>query len=321
MLAQEIILKRHPANPIITPADFPGAKAVFNPGQVLFNGKTLLLVSVIHNTTYTFAGRTHKHTTHIAESADGVHFTIDTKTPFIYATEQPPFNNIGEQPIDLRVTKIGDIYYIVHPGCGPWGTFGILGKTTDFRTHENVEIISLPDNRLPCLFPEKIGGLYARLDRPYRVKANDFHDYGNIWISYSPDLVFWGKHRPLLKAGYSHWNRTKIGPVPPIKTPAGWLTIVHGVVPSSAGHRYSLGAILLDLANPEIIRGKTNCSILEPYEPYELAGIVPNVVFACGAIADSAKDEIRVYYGCADTSIGLATGCLSELIDACLAGR
>lgn len=49
-------------------------------------------------------------------------------------------------------------------------------------------------------------------------------------------------------------------------------------------------------------------------------GIVPNVVFICGAIADEIKDEIRVYYGCADTCIGLATGKLSELVDACISG-
>ena len=112
-----------------------------------------------------------------------------------------------------------------------------------------------------------------------------------------------------------------MGPIPPIRTKEGWLVLVHGVDQSSSGHRYSIGAIMLDLENPEIILGKTLSCILEPLEPYEFNGLVPNVVFICGALADEAKDEIRVYYGCADTYIGLATGKLSELIDACLHSR
>lgn len=317
MLADEIILHRYPGNPIITPSSFPGAKAVFNPGQTMFEGKTILLLSVVHNRRYEYMGRTFDVTTHVAESDDGIHFDINTQVPFIYNTDEEPYKTAGEQAIDLRITQFEDSYYIVHPGCGKWGTFGILGKTSDFKTHEYIEIISLPDNRLPCLFPGKINGLYARLDRPYRVIPNDFHEAGNLWISYSPDLIFWGKHRPLLKPGFSHWNETKIGPIPPIKTKQGWLVLIHGVSVSCSGHRYGIGAILLDLENPEVIIGKTHCSILEPYEPYELTGIVPNVVFICGAIADEMKDEIRVYYGCADTCIGLATGKLSELVDAC----
>lgn len=260
-------------------------------------------------------------TTHVAVSDDGIHFDINTEEPFIYKNENEPYKTAGDQAIDLRITKIGDTYYIIHPGCGSWGTFGILGKTTDFKKHEYVNIISLPDNRLPCLFPEKINGLYARIDRPYRVAPNQLHYMGNLWVSYSPDLVYWGNHRPLLKPGYSHWCGTKIGPTPPIKTKEGWLVLIHGVEENSSGHRYSIGAILLDLENPEIIRGKTYSSILEPYEPYEFNGIVPNVVFICGAIADETKDEIRIYYGCADTYIGLASGRLSELVDACLKGQ
>jgi len=181
-----------------------------------------------------------------------------------------------------------------------------------------MEVISLPDNRVPCLFPERINGKYMRLDRPYRVGPNNFHYMGNMWVSSSPDLIHWGCHRPLLKPGYAPWTRTKIGPVPPIKTDRGWLVIVHGVSQSCAGHRYCLGAILLDLEDPTRIIGKTLSSILEPCEPHETMGVVPNVVFACGALADPEKDEIRVYFGGADTTISLATGSLNELLEACI---
>lgn len=75
--------------------------------------------------------------------------------------------------------------------------------------------------------------------------------------------------------------------------------------------------MLLDLEDPTRIIGLTKSAILSPSEPYEFNGIVPNVVFPAGAVALPENDEIRVYYGCADTSIGLASGCLSELLALC----
>ena len=315
-MTQPYLLNRHPANPIITSKDFPGAYAVFNPGQTRFDGKYLLLLPIAHN------AQEHSEygqdiTAHVALSDDGVHFDINPE-PLFKRSTIPPFSTVREQCIDFRITQIEDTYYIVHPGCGDWGTLGILAKTKDWQTFENIDIISLPDNRIPSLFPEQINGLYARIDRPYRVAPNDHHDFGNLWISYSPDLKFWGQHRPLLKPGFSYWNSTKIGPTPPIKTPDGWLVILHGVTESCGGHRYSIGAMLLDLHNPEKIIGLTKTAILYPEDPWDYNGIVPNVVFPAGTLVDLEKDELRVYYGCADTCISLATGSLSELITLCI---
>ncbi|MCK4401062.1 glycoside hydrolase family 130 protein [bacterium] len=305
MYYEEFILKRYSGNPIIKPKDFPGAQAIMNPGQTMYDGKTILLVSVVHRSGL-YRGKEVGSTTHVAESTDGIHFEINPD-PFL-------------QGIDTRVTKIEDTYYIVNPGGpGGWGTYGVLHKTKDFKKCEYIETISLPDNRVPSLFPEKIKGKYMRVDRPYRVNTPLWTGFGNLWISSSPDLIHWGCHRPLLKAGEGNcWGGIKIGPTPPIKTEAGWLMITHGVSASTCGLRYRLGAILMDLDDPTKIIGKTRSYILAPYEQYELCGRVPNVVFTCGAIPDYDKDQIRVYYGCADTCIGLATGSLSELVNACL---
>ena len=302
MYYEEFNLKRHPENPLIKPCDFPGAEAILNPGQTIFDGKTILLVSIIHRSDH-YRGK-QGVTTHVAESTDGIHFKINP-APFI-------------QGMDTRITRIGDDYYIIYPAPSTWGTFAMLSRTRDFNNIEYMETISLPDNRIPCLFPEKINGKYMRVDRPYRVAPNDFHEFGNLWLSSSPDLIHWGCHRPLLRPGYTRWAQTKIGPTPPIKTEAGWLMIIHGVSRSCTGHRYALGAILMDEKDPTKILGKTKSHILAPYEQYELCGTVPNVVFSCGAIPDYDKDQIRVYYGCSDTCIGLATGSLSELVNACL---
>jgi predicted GH43/DUF377 family glycosyl hydrolase len=48
------------------------------------------------------------------------------------------------------------------------------------------------------------------------------------------------------------------------------------------------------------------------------------VVFPCGWIVDELRDEVRLYYGAADTRIGLATARLSAMIDyvgSCPAGQ
>jgi beta-1,4-mannooligosaccharide/beta-1,4-mannosyl-N-acetylglucosamine phosphorylase len=319
LIHSEFLLRRHPANPILKPSDFPGgADGVRNCGQTMLGDETILLVSVDH-TADGYRGRPGR-TTHVARSKDGINFTIDAEPFFQWpAPEREPFySQLDQHPIDARVTKIGDTYFIARPGGGwgcKWGTCVILNKTTDFRSHEYVGIIGLPQNRGASLFPEKIAGRYAKLDRPSKSTEE-----GNLWISYSPDLIHWGDYRPVLAANYATWNYYKIGPTPPIRTAHGWLVIIHGVTGSCAGKRYLLGAVLLDLGDPSRVIGKTMSFILAPYAWYEQTGRVPNVVYACGAIPDYAQDRLRVYYGASDTCIGLATGSIGEIVDACQRG-
>jgi beta-1,4-mannooligosaccharide/beta-1,4-mannosyl-N-acetylglucosamine phosphorylase len=316
---EEFILKRHPENPIITPKDFPGAEAIFNCGQTMYNGKTILLVSVIHRSGY-YRGKPTSATTHVAESTDDIHFKIDPEF-FLQKPDKEPYKSMSQDGMDTRITKIEDTYYVTYPARGRWAEcIGLLGKTKDFKKYEHIDIIALPNNRVPCLFPDKINDKYYCVNRPYRSVPNDMGEEGNLWISSSPDLIHWGRHRPLLKVEGTcgGWGGAKIGPTPPIKTKEGWLMITHGVEQSCSGHRYRIGAILMDIDNPTIILGRTRSYILAPEEPYELCGRVPNVVFPCGAIADHDQDRIRLYYGAADTCVGLATGSLNELVDACL---
>ncbi len=307
MIHKDTILKRYSENPILSPRNFPYgyADVVFNPGQCMFNGKVLLLLAVRLSTE-----RSAK--IHVAESADGINFEIHEKPLFTVNMNEEEIGQLDEHPIDCRVTQIGDTYYIVRPGSSRHGTIGMLYKTTDFRSVEFIDVIALPNNRVPCLFPEKINGMYYRLDRPL---ANNVR--GEIWISRSPDLVHWGHHRFLLES-YQHWCWEKIGPTPPIRTEKGWLEIIHGVYRSCSVVTYSIGAVMLDLENPEKVIGKTEGYILTPEEPYEYMGKTPSCVFTTGAVVDWNTRKLKVYYGAADTCIGLAEGNLDEIIDACL---
>ena len=323
----ENIMHRYEQNPIITVEDFPiPSYAVFNCGQTMYNGKTVLLIAAFYKERKANGSMTGIH---VAMSDDGIHFEINPE-PLCdkrdWAGECP--GNYDCWVIDPRITKIDDTYYIVRPAqVAAGGPAAVLEKTKDFKTVEFVECISMPSNRVPCLFPEKINGQYVRLDRPYNLV--ELEDKGGhslddklvagIWISYSPDMIYWGKHRPLLYPPLSYANY-KVGPTPPIKTKDGWLEIIHGVYRENREFCYSIGAMLLDLEDPSKIIGVANDCILTPNEPYEITGRVDNVVFPCGAIADEETDTIRIYYGGADTCIGLATGSLSELIDACKNG-
>jgi beta-1,4-mannooligosaccharide/beta-1,4-mannosyl-N-acetylglucosamine phosphorylase len=149
------------------------------------------------------------------------------------------------------------------------------------------------------------------IGRPYG------NDVGSIWISYSPDLINWGRSELVFSPRPRYWDSYRIGAsAPPILTDRGWLEIYHGVKMTSAGPIYRIGTAMLDKDDPAKMIGRCLAPVLSPRERYERVGDVGNVVFACGAIVDD-DGEVKVYYGAADTSICVATGTLDELIDSC----
>ncbi len=312
------LLTRYEGNPIFAPEEFPWCPAdqVFNPGQVMTpDGRTILLVAVIP--------RNEKFARcHVAESTDGLHFTI-RKKPIFEVDPDKKFGDLDFHPIDCRVTYFAEenCYYIIRPANSEWGCCALLYRTTDFETVEPIEITALPHNRVPCLFPEKINGQYVRLERPYSVGAPYEKSFAHIWLSRSNDLIHWGEHRPLLKRGFVPWNGLKVGPTVPIKTEKGWLEIIHGVQNTFCGFRYSLGALLLDLENPEKILGCMKSYLLTPETEYEHLGVIPEVCFATGAVVEPETRQLRIYYGGADTTINLATGNVDEIVEWCLEGK
>jgi len=305
------IFQRHPANPLLKIADYPGIAQIFNPTGLRFGDKVMMLVSVIPFS----AMGTDGGETRLAESADGIHFTMGER-PFITLPDRFPFDTINRHLIDNRVTKIDDTYYIVTPVMNDRfdGPSAVLGRTRDFQTYEVVDIISQPRNRGASLFPEKIAGKYWKIDRP----GGGANTYCTMWLSSSPDLVHWGAFRPLLAPGYKYWNSGRLGPTPPIKTAEGWLVIIHGQWAPACGKQYYIGAILLDLHEPWKIRGRTSSYLLAPETDYERFGACNHTVFPCGAMPVPERDELWLYYGAADTSVCLAIGSLSATVEACL---
>ena len=300
------IVKRYAKNPILTADDMPfTCSGIYNSGVVKFNGKYLMLCRVesIDISNYFIP----------AISEDGYHFKVSKKPISLPRDEE--FKKYTEEMIyDPRITEIDGVYYICFAAHSSYGVrIGML-KTKDFEKFNSCGFISEPDNRNGVLFPEKINGLYARLDRPILPD-----DRGDIWISYSPDLVFWGRSKCVFKRGlHGHWYWKKIGAgAVPIKTNKGWLEIWHGVhVMAGYQYVYHLGAMLLDLKDPSIVIARAKAPILSPKEPYERVGLTSNVVFTSGAILEE-NGEVKIYYGGADTVQCVATARIEDLVEAC----
>ncbi|XHR31186.1 MAG: glycoside hydrolase family 130 protein [Chthoniobacteraceae bacterium] len=298
------VLKKHPSNPVLYPGKFPeGVMYVFNPGAIRFQDEYIIIADAA-----TYAQPV---VFWIARSKDGVHFAPDP-APLNWPPAHP--DHAEDCVYDPRITKIGDEYIILYASSSE--TAGVrvgIVKTKDFKSFERVSIASEQGNRNGVLFPEKINGLYARLDRPF----GNANDTCGVWISYSPDLIYWGHSRPVLNPRPGLWDGLKVGAgAVPIKTEQGWLEIYHGVTNTGAGLIYRLGVCLLDLEDPSRVIARGEDAILWPELPYEMVGRVGNVVFTCNALVDADRN-VRIYYGAADTCIGLAEGKLDDLLDAC----
>ena len=320
-------ISRYQNNPIITPKDIPyPCDRVYNPGVCKVNGEYIIILRTENVTNPEFPVQT----LGIGRSRDGYNFTIDPE-PVLY-----PFPDDYGHMNDPRITYIDGEYFLTY--CSdPFdireeGIYLCIAKSKDLKTWEKI-YTSEPDNRNSVIFPEKVGGLYVRLDRPFR-RGYKLENGYDIWISYSPDMQFWGKHSLLLSCHDLPWGSHKIGPgAPPVKTEKGWLTIFHAAeiiepdgyfLPwgenssSSVTKVYRPGIMLLDLNNPSKIVGISKDPLMEITAAYEKdASYRPNAIFATGMIEEE-NGTVKIYYGASDTSIAVASAKISDLVELCI---
>ncbi len=315
---------RHAANPILTRADIPAVaphladvSSVFNPGAIHWQGRDWLLLRV--------QARSRETVLMVADSADGVKFTV--RPEIITIDGLSAVSTRIYHIYDPRLTLIDDAIYIVFAADVDNACRLGVARTTDMRRFELISFDNTQDVRNGVLFPEKIGGRYLRLERPNQTTLQNGVTTGStIVLAASEDLVTWQRIGPVMQGRWHYWDELIGSGPPPIKTREGWLHIYHGVATHfAASNIYQAGVVLLDLNDPAKVVARCRNNILEPREPFEHVGQVPNVVFPSGLIvrdvdADGfAKPdaEVRVYYGAADTVVGLATNTVQELVDAC----
>ena len=297
------IMWRFDGNPVINRYDIPSSNSIFNSAVVPFKDG--------------FAGvfrcdnRRVQMNIFAGFSDDGLNWRINPDP-----IDFKPFGNDfvhSDYKYDPRVTYIDGKYWITWCNGYHGPTIGV-GFTEDFQTFYQCENALLPFNRNGVLFPEKIGGKYALLSRP---SDNGHTPFGDIFLSFSPDMKFWGEHRHVMSPmpfEQSAWQCTKVGAGSvPFLTEKGWLMFYHGVITTCNGYRYSMGAVLLDKDEPWKVLRRSKDYLLAPAALYELTGDVPDVVFPCAALTEG--DKVCVYYGAADTCVGIAFGRINEILD------
>jgi beta-1,4-mannooligosaccharide/beta-1,4-mannosyl-N-acetylglucosamine phosphorylase len=294
------VIWRYSANPIIPRNLIPSSNSIFNSAVVPYQNQ--------------FAGvfrcdnKKREMNIHRGFSRDGYKWSLDDD-PIEWHFHDLELGRF-EHRYDPRVAWLEDRYYITWCNGYHGPTIGI-GYTFDFKTFQFLENALLPFNRNGVLFPRKINGKYIMLSRP---SDNGHTPFGDIFLSQSLDMIYWGEHRFVMgtKGG---WQSTKIGAGPtPIETPEGWLLFYHGVLTSCNGFVYSFGAALLDLDQPWKVIYRSSSYLLSPQQNYECVGDVPNVAFPCAALYDEPTGRIALYYGGADTVTALAFTRLSDLV-------
>jgi beta-1,4-mannooligosaccharide/beta-1,4-mannosyl-N-acetylglucosamine phosphorylase len=248
---------------------------------------------------------------HFGRSNDGIRFEFDDRVIPWVDREGNPFP--VSYAYDPRFVKIDDTFYAVWCDDMHGASIG-MGYTKDLKNWVRLPNPLMPFNRNGVLFPRKVNGMYKLLSRP---SDSGHTPFGDIFISESPDLVYWGNHRRVMgKGGKGWWQGTKIGSGPvPVETTEGWLLFYHGVSNTCNGFVYSIGAAILDIDEPSTVRYRCGNYLLTPQEHYEVNGFVPNVVFPCQNIYDADTGRIAIYYGAADTYTAIAFCQVDEVID------
>lgn len=297
------VIWRYSANPVIPRNAIPRSNSIFNSAVVAFEDG--------------FAGvfrcddKSRRPMLHAGFSSDGINWQIN-HSPIDFKGAPEDIANM-EYAYDPRVCWIEDRYYVTW--CNSYNDLPTIGMayTFNFKEFHQLENAFLPFNRNGVMFPRKINGEYMMLSRP---SDSGHTPFGDIFLSRSKDLEYWGKHRLVMKSGLSYWQATKVGAGPiPIETSEGWLMLYHGVLNSCNGYVYSMGAALLDLDQPWKLIAASRDYLLSPQALYECVGDVQNVVFPCAALTEPESGKLAIYYGCADTVTGLAFGYVNEIID------
>jgi predicted GH43/DUF377 family glycosyl hydrolase len=217
---------------------------------------------------------------------------------------------------DPRITRIGGKYVMTYVSVSRnEGISTSLALSKDLRNWKRQGIIFSQQNKDAVIFPEKIAGKYVALHRPEGFFGSN---KPSIWVSYSPDLVFWGREKSILHCREQGWDSERIGAgAAPVKTKGGWLEIYHGVRKEGKKKIYGAGAVLLDLRNPEKVLARTPKKepLFEPKHGFEKRGFTSNVVFPTGAVPDQKGKDLLVFYGAADTVVAVKKLALKEVLN------
>ncbi len=318
-------MRRHPANPLILPADVRPSnpayrvRGAFNPAATTFDGETLLLLRVAEDVPAE-PGRLAVPLVRF-EDGHGVAEVLDVDLA-----------DPGVLVRDTRGVRVNGVEY--------------LSTLSHLRLARSVDGVNFQVDDTPFLFPasptERFGVEDARITRiadtywinytvvsgdgwctalasttdfrtvtrhgvifppsnkdvslfPARCGGlwralhrpnNDGFGKASVWTASSPDLFHWGDHRCTLRPRANvSFEETKIGGGPPSLLTGAGWVQIYHG--KNAAGAYALFVALLDREDPSIVLARSEEPILVPEADYERTGFFPNVVFANGLTHDS----------------------------------
>lgn len=316
----ESVVRRYSQNPVLSSKDVPyPSSQIFNAGVAFFRGE---YVMIFRSDRFDAEKKREAGTVvGLARSADGVKWRVQPKPLDIL-----PLGGETRRAYDPRLTVLDGRLYLCFAVDTGHGIRGGVAVTDDLERFE-VLSLSAPDNRNMVLFPERINGKFARLERPFPVYGSGGRgpERFDIWYSDSADGKYWGNTQLVLGSERVPYCNNKIGPgAPPIKTSRGWLALFHyvykddkrvlkGWEPSPWTKLYGAGVMLLDLNEPWRVVGMSRQPLLIPETTCELEGFRGSVIFPGGFVAEP-DGTVKIYYGAADTVECLATARVDDLL-------
>lgn len=307
--SEKKFISRFPGNPTISPR--PGysweARGTLNPAAIEVGGSIHILYRAVSDSNVSAIG--------YAMSHDGLSIDERSDKPIYFARADFERNSSGSNYgcEDPRIVEIGDrlyMSYTAYDGSVPRVAVSSINKK-DFLDKKwsawSEPRIVTPQNvpnKDSTFLPEPVNGRYMVFHRVNESICADFVES----LDFTKELV--DECIEILAPRRGMWDGGKVGLAsPPVKTRDGWLLLYHGVSWSTT---YRVGAVLLDLNDPTIVKARTAVPLFEPETEYEHKGIVPNVVFPCGLVVRG--QTAYLYYGAADLVVGVATMKLSSLL-------
>lgn len=293
---------RYKENPVIPRNPLPGVARIFNSAVIPYEGKFIGVFrgEQVNGIPYIYVGH----------SDDAVHWRFEPEKINFVDENGAPF--MPSYAYDPRLIEVDGVYYAIWCQDAFGATLG-MAKTTDFKTFTRLENPFPPFSRNGVLFPRRVNGKYLLLSRP---SDSGHTPFGDIWLSESHDLEYWGHHRHVMGRSSEWWENVKIGGgAAPVETSEGWLLIYHGVTGTCNGYVYSVGGAILDRDEPSKVLYRCSDFLITPEEWYEERGFVPNVCFPCATLQDADTGRIAIYYGAADTYVGLAFAEVDSLVE------
>lgn len=174
-------------------------------------------------------------------------------------------------------------------------------ETDDFQTFSSMTLTGpAVRNKGVAIFPRKVDGRFLALSRWDR-ESNS--------IATSDDGYHWHEAGRFQSAS-EPWELLHVGNCgSPIEVDEGWLVLTHGAGPMRS---YSIGALLLDKADPTRVIARLPHPLLEANEE-ERNGYVPNVVYSCGALIHEGNLVLPYGYSDCGTKVGLVR--TADLLD------